>query len=134
MKRLLLCVALAGVFGALFVGGRLAIGLASIRHKVPPPPSSPFASVALQGEAISATLLPGEGFMVFRPGSKAVEQIAGSETLTIPMGQSVSLTSAHSRYHLVCRISPPLVGLEVEAQSNLHDIRGPVKKFFVAAQ
>jgi hypothetical protein len=131
MKRLLLCVGLAAVSAALVLGGGLAIRLAST---VPPPPSSPFASVAQEGDAIAAKLLPGEHFMVFRSDSKVVHDITDSELLTISPGESVLLTSAHRTYHLACRISPSAAGLDVEAQSNVHDIKGPVKKFFIAAQ
>jgi len=132
MKRLLLCVALAAVAAALLFAGDLKRRLARI--PLPPPPSSPFASVAVEGDAIAARLLPGEQFMVFRSGSKVAKLIGDSELLTISPDEPVLLTSAHRSYHLACRTSPSPAGLNVEARSNVHEIKGPVKSFFIQAQ
>ena len=96
---------------------------------VPPLP----ARIALEGDAIVMTLSPGEHFMFFR-SDNAAGQISGPEPLTLPNGASVHLTSAHSSYQLTCRTSPSPAGLYVEARANVHDIKGPLKKYFVTAK
>ncbi len=107
------------------------VGVTFARHYVP----SPFASVAIHGDGVVATIRPGVRFALYRPDAHVLKHISGSEPLQLRNGESVSLNSPHTSYEVTCRTSPPPAGLDVVGQWYLHDFpKSFVKRCFVEAK
>ncbi len=99
-------------------------------HYVP----SPFASVKLRGDTVVAQIRPGTSFGLMRERTRIGEHIAESESVDFHDGESVMLYSAHTGYHITCRVSPRPAGLFIQGSWFLHDLlRSAEKTWFVAA-
>src|SRR2546430_16372101 len=85
MRVLVFCVAV--IASAAIMGSWLAL------HYVP----SPFSSVTRRGDTVVAQLRPGTGFGLFRERTRIGEHIAGSESIDFQDGESVMLSSGHTR-------------------------------------
>jgi hypothetical protein len=95
----------------------------------------PFASVTRRDHTVVATLRPGRGFAFMRERTRIGEHIAGSGSLDLQDGESVTLGSGHTSYRITCRVSPRPAGLFIQGSWSLHDfLRSAEKTWFMEAQ